>query len=89
MLVTEMVYAPMATKQLIYKFNKEHKTNIEYVKTEYMDGTPFVTLDLNKTPSNLIFKFGYVLGEGQEYLATKGEELLPLKDYPFPSKEEN
>ncbi|MBA6155206.1 hypothetical protein H3Z83_01525 [Tenacibaculum sp. S7007] len=84
MILKEIVYAPTAVKQLIYKFNNENLTKIEFIETEIMDGTPFVTMDFKDTPAELIYKFAYKLGSLQKYLAMKGDSWLPLDQYPFP-----
>ncbi len=84
MILKEIVYAPTAVKQLIYKFNKENLTKIEFIEAEIIDGTPFVTIDFKNTPADLIYKFGYKLGGIQEYLANKRDRWLPLDEYPFP-----
>ncbi|MDV7698684.1 hypothetical protein N6B72_17300 [Chryseobacterium soli] len=84
MKVKKIMYAPTAVIQFTYKFNKENNTNIERESVEYLDGSPFVTIDLKETNQNLIFEYSYELGRIQNYLAKKREELLPLQDYPFP-----
>ncbi|NDV70039.1 hypothetical protein [Dysgonomonas sp. 25] len=86
MKVKQIMYAPSATKQFIYKFNNENNTNISS-SSEILDGIPFVTVDLKETPPDLIFKFAYTLGSWQKALAQKGEFFLPLEDFPFPPEE--
>jgi hypothetical protein len=87
MKVTEIMYAPLAAEQLAYSFNKAYKTNIE-VSDEIIEGSPFVYIDFKDTPPEIIFKYSYKLGIFQNHLATKGESLLPLKDYPLPPDED-
>ena len=87
MLIKNIVYAPTAAKQFIYKFNKEYSTNIRFVDREIIDGTPFVTIDFKNTSIGLIYKFAYELGGLQEHLSSKGEDWLPLDEYPFPPEE--
>ena len=87
MRIKEIVYAPTAVEQFIYKFNRTNSTSIELVKREIIDGTPFVTIDFKNTKMELVYKFAYTLGSLQKYLAMKGENLLPLDEYPFPTEE--
>lgn len=88
MKVKKIMYSPIAVVQFTYKFNKENNTNIERESIEYLDGSPFVTIDFKETDQNLIFEYSYELGRIQNYLAKRGEELLPLEDYPFPPEQE-
>ena len=52
MRIKEIVYAPTAVEQFIYKFNRTNSTSIELVKREIIDGTPFVTIDFKNTKWN-------------------------------------
>ena len=88
MIIKEVMYAPGAAKQVIHKFNNDYNTSISYIKTEVLEGTPFVHIDLDDTHPSLIFKFGFLLGELQNYLEAKGEQFLPLKTYPLPPKKD-
>ncbi len=83
-----IVYAPTAVEQFIYRFNRENITKIKFIKSEVIDGTPFVTIDDNNISKELLFDFAYRLGTLQKDLAVKGESWLPIKDYPFPPKED-
>ena len=83
MKVTKIMYAPTAVTQFTYRFNKENNTHIEHTH-EIIEGSPFVTIDFKETSRDLVFHYAYKLGRIQNYLAQKGEELLPLADYPFP-----
>lgn len=81
------MYAPTAVTQFTYRFNKENNTDIERESVEYLDGSPFVTIDFKDTDQDLVFEYSYELGKIQNYLARIREELLPLEDYPFPPEE--
>ncbi|GAA3523321.1 hypothetical protein GCM10022393_42700 [Aquimarina addita] len=86
MKVTEVMYANLAAKQYTYKFNQTYNTKVK-IFLETKEGTPFVTIDFNDTPINLVFKFGYELGEIQERLTSESELMLPIDQYPLPPKE--
>lgn len=88
MIIKEIVYAPTAVKQYIFKFNNENSTKIEFITTEMLDGTSFVTIDLKNTSIELVYKFAYSLGTLQKYLAIEGESWLPLDEFPFPPEED-
>jgi hypothetical protein len=83
MKITEVMYANLAAKQYAHKFNQVYNTQIK-VFLETKEGTPFVTIDFEDTPKNLIFKFGYELGEIQERLTSENELMLPTNQYPLP-----
>jgi hypothetical protein len=83
MKITEVMYANLAAKQFAHKFNQIYNTQVK-VFLETKEGTPFVTIDFGDTPENLIFKFGYELGEIQERLTSKNELMLPIDQYPLP-----
>lgn len=87
MKVKKIMYAPTAVTQFTYNFNKENNTNIENTD-EVIDGSCFVTIDFKNTSQDLVFKYSYELGVIQHYLAKKGEDWLPLADYPFPPEQE-
>ncbi|GAA5083595.1 hypothetical protein GCM10023210_02410 [Chryseobacterium ginsengisoli] len=87
MKVRKIMYAPTAVTQFTYRFNKENNTDIERESVEYLDGSPFVTIDFKDTDQDLVFEYSYELGRIQNYLARIRKELLPLEDYPFPSEE--
>lgn len=83
MTITEMMFSGFAVRQLQFKFNSIHKTNIDsYAKTE--EGITFVTIDFKDTSKELIFKFAFELGEIQKRLAKEGSLMLPLDEYPLP-----
>ncbi|MEW7280889.1 hypothetical protein ABW636_20040 [Aquimarina sp. 2201CG1-2-11] len=84
MILKEIVYAPTAVKQYIYKFNVNNSTKIELIDIDILDGTPFVTIDFKNTSAKLIYKFAYRLGTLQKHLAIKGDSWLPIDEYPFP-----
>ena len=86
MKVKEIMYAATATRQYTYKFNEEYNTNIE-VSSEVIDGSPFVYIDFDNTPPELIFKYSFQLGGIQEYLSINRKRILPIEDYPLPSEE--
>lgn len=88
MKVKKIMYAPTAVTQFTYRFNKENNTNIQRENVEYLDGSPFITIDFKETNQDLVFEYSYELGRIQNYLAKRGEELLPLSDYPFPPEQE-
>ncbi|KPH14716.1 hypothetical protein [Chryseobacterium sp. ERMR1:04] len=88
MKVKKIMYAPTAVTQFTYRFNRENNTSIEKESVEYLDGSPFVTIDFKETNQDLVFQYSYELGRIQNYLARRGEELLPLDDYPFPPTQE-
>ena len=81
------MYAPSAVTQFTYKFNKENNTDIEKESVEFLDGSPFVTIDFKNTSVELMLEYTYELAGIQEYLGIKREDLLPLKDYPFPPEQ--
>ncbi|GAA5083605.1 hypothetical protein GCM10023210_02430 [Chryseobacterium ginsengisoli] len=81
------MYAPSAVTQFTYKFNKENNTDIEKESVEFLDGSPFVTIDFKNTSVELMLEYTYELAGIQEYLGIKRESLLPLKDYPFPPEQ--
>lgn len=88
MIVTQVMYAPIAARQYTYKFNKENRTDIE-VTDEVIDGSPFVYIDFKDTKGELIHEYSYKLGQIQYYLAKRQESWLPITDYPFPPNDEN